>query len=206
MCIRDRVGVDQNIYCIGGLEDNLNCERYLIEQNRWESINSLPTSRSGCSAFFDRKRSNLYLFGGYNYIKNRMLETILVMKLLDKKNCWEEINIVGGEFMKKSMMGIIHLDNNLILLVGGYEYNDEKCCDIETDIVLKFDIENLDVFVEEYKLMVPSVFNSKNSVEYGHDSFDFIIDDNFNVHRFIREERRFDCISKINNKLLDCSL
>jgi len=201
------VGVDKCIYCIGGLEDNLKCERYLIDQKRWESINSLPTSRSGCSAFFDKNSSNLYLFGGYNYIKNRMLETILLMKVSDKhNNIWEEMNIVGGEFMKKSMMGIIQIDNNLILIVGGYEYNEEKCCDVETDKVLKFDLENHDVFVEEYRLMVPSTFNSKNCVEYGYDSFDFLIDDNFNVHKFSREERKLDCISKINNKLLDCSL
>jgi hypothetical protein len=186
------IGFNNCIYCIGGLEDNINCERYLLAESRWECFPNLPKSRSGCSAYFDHSTSHFFLFGGYNYISNSMLESIAVIKVSKKTigHKWEEFLIENSVCIKKSMMGIIPLCERKLLLLAGYEYNNSTHSEELTDDVVLVDLAEKQISKEFYKTALPCSFNDKVSITFSKD-VEYLIDENFNLHKFDHKTNSF---------------
>ena len=197
------VGINMNIYCIGGLEENVNCERYLLLENRWESICSLPESRSGCSPFYDEVNNYLYLFGGYNYVKSTIIDSIIRIKITNKSsgNPWEvfSLNSLNGSLLKKTMMGVITLKNSCFLLLGGFSYNEASFSENETGSVIKVDLQKRTLTEEKYRLKTPSSFNSKSSIQFNNESYSFLIDDKYNIHKFDHDYQEFSIKKILDN-------
>mmetsp|Transcript_23777 Transcript_23777/g.42080 ORF Transcript_23777/g.42080 Transcript_23777/m.42080 type:complete len:178 (+) Transcript_23777:242-775(+) len=65
------------IYAIGGETNGpqlgSTCERLILDENRWESIQLLPQDASNLSAIVVEEESSLYALGGYNDFKDLAL-------------------------------------------------------------------------------------------------------------------------------------
>ena len=62
---------DQYIYVFGGKSKNgmleqilENCERYNIDEDKWEQLPNMPRERSGCKTIFTPDNKSIMLIGG----------------------------------------------------------------------------------------------------------------------------------------------
>jgi hypothetical protein len=111
------------------------CEYYSLTNKRWKDLPELPESRYGGSLICDNTLNIAYIFGGENEKTNKNSFTIFKLNI-NKCIKWDTIIIEeNSHLLTKKFSGIIKIDNENILILGG-KNNDDN----ETDEVVNINI------------------------------------------------------------------
>ncbi len=120
------------------------CEYYNLTKKSWSSLSEIGTWRMDPTGFIHNNQF-LYVFGGWNNSvkSNPFVEKIERIKLFSPMNQsmvlttnqWESIKLVSNSnssLLKKTCMGILKINENKILLLGGdtSDYLKESSIDV----------------------------------------------------------------------------
>jgi hypothetical protein len=164
------LGMTNYIFIISGLKTK-KVEKYDVNNNTWENLCDLKESRTWPSCL-QYKNKYIFVFGGLGH--NIKDDNIIIEKLdiSNIKNNWEQFifNYDNTNIKLPFYFGLIHIDDNSFLLMGGKYNSKEKnvndCHKIFIDDT-KIDIKN----DNNFKLPKNEVFNGKMFSYFGNNFY-----------------------------------
>jgi hypothetical protein len=160
-----------SLFAIGG-KDQIKCELFDIENNKWKSLPDLPEERYLCTLMSNGKGQHMYLFGGFCKSNNTKCSSLLRLNLL-KRKYWEELHLDhNSELIQKTSSAAFSLydkdtDRDCIYILGGKNANKEYSDDIVEYNVNKTTINLID------KLNEKTTFLNQSGVNISSRSFLF---------------------------------
>ena len=164
------LGMKNYIFIISGLKTK-KVEKYNVNDNTWENLEDLKESRTWPSCL-EYKNKYIFVFGGlgHNYVKD---DHIIIEKLdiSSINNKWEQFIFNYDKNIKLPFyFGLVHIDDNSFLLMGGkYNSKENNMNDCHKIIIddTKIDIKN-DI---NFKLPKNEVFNGKMFSYFGNNFY-----------------------------------
>lgn len=173
------------IFCIGG-KNKVQCESYIIEENKWDPLPNLPEERYMCTLCYDSNKDILYLFGGINNKKqndNKIYiesNSILRFKLGVEFLKWEKIEIKSENeknLLKRNSSASLMFDDQKdnIYILGGE--NEQKHF---LDNIIRFNTNTFGLQKINQKLKFPTIFFNQYGKRCEKNSYLYIFYDKFN--------------------------
>lgn len=173
---------------IGG-EENIKCECYNLQINKWKSMPDLPEERYKSNAVFDEDNEMIYLFGGYDSFTRMNRESILKLNLKVLSE-WEYLIVKkSNSLLARNSFSIIKTERNNILILGGIDNQGEK---IEN--IVEFDLSTYKVNLSKKKLSKGSSFLQTGGLDLNKTTY-FLFDDDFHIHIISNNTYNIDLIN-----------
>ena len=159
----------KSLFVIGG-KDQIKCELFDIENNKWKCLPDLPEERYLSTLMSNGKEQHLYLFGGFCKAINTKCSLLLRLNLL-KRKYWEQLHInQNNELIQKTSSAAFSLydtdsERDCIYILGGKNANKEYSDDIVEYNVNKMTISLVDKLNEKATFLNQSGVNI-NSKSY----------------------------------------
>eukprot|EP00826_Nyctotherus_ovalis_P051091 TRINITY_DN6368_c0_g1_i2.p1 TRINITY_DN6368_c0_g1~~TRINITY_DN6368_c0_g1_i2.p1 ORF type:complete len:322 (-),score=97.88 TRINITY_DN6368_c0_g1_i2:105-1070(-) len=149
------------IYCIGGKSKDKrylsHCERYDIEENKWEVAPPLNEGRINLGVV-SVNGLKIYVFGGYNGSKMTSIEALSVTA---KKSKWSTVKLAGSKgWSGKEDLGCLQVNDYQVLIFGGIK--DSIGC--ETNVFL-FDLVSNKMELQDWTLERKDWFSNGSPVK-----------------------------------------
>jgi hypothetical protein len=193
---------NEYIMVIGG-EDNLKCEWYNINNNKWKNLANLPEERFKGNAIYDDDSDSIYLFGGYD---SNICSTNLDTNKLNKNSIlrlaiassasgdWEYIIINNNSrYLERNSFSLIKSDKNTLLIIGGIGNQNEKL-----DSIVEYNVNISSTNLSRSKLVRPSSFIQSGGCDFNSKMF-YIFDDEFHIHIINNNNFNIDTINYIGD-------
>ena len=188
---------ENNLICLSG-DFNKKVEIYSIQKNEWDNLPEMITERSNSGTCIINNKNSKYILNifGYNYPTNEYLNTIEYLDINDKDTNWKYLNYNNQSLIPLDISNFfcINYNDEKIILIGGYNENENKYNDKFIQINLESNFENNCLIEETERKLKDIDFNkkiifynngyksyfkkNKNGIFYG------IFDNNLNCHLF----------------------
>lgn len=186
---------NSQIFCVGG-KDQMQCELYNCNLNKWNTLPKLPEERYRCALCLDPKEEYIYLFGGFNLHENNNNENLnmkieySILRLhITKQLVWEKLiikndpkNLTINRFSSGAFS--FKNDEDFIFIIGG-EDSKKNCL----DDVIRFSIKNLKFESTGIKLNSKAKFINQYGILNDEQTYFFI--DSLNERHTVD---RHDCL------------
>lgn len=188
-----------NVVVVSG-SGSLKCEKYSMEENKWDELPDITICRQNCTLYYYNKQY-LYAFGGAYW--DDQIKGFVYIESVERLDLgygsvaggdkWEPIQTYKygeGTNLKKSVMAVISYSPNKIYLIGGsISYN------TYTDEVISFDFEKNEFSLKE-GLVLPqrTCFPNKSFMFYGDKCYQ--LDNDGNVFEFDLLKDKFRIIKE----------
>ena len=162
------VGLVPNlIIAIGGINNNITCEAYIVDENKWEEIAPIQQSRIDANVFI--YNNYIYLFGGLYYntqsLQYQYLNSFERLSLINpQKNAWEYVfpkyNNCEMDSIMKTNCGILAKNESTVYIIGGQQGHD-----LYSDDIIELNMENLMItLIKDKKIPKRTSFLEKNFI------------------------------------------
>jgi len=183
------IGFKSDYLMVIGGEDNLKCECYNLQINKWKIMPELPEERYKSNAIFDENNDTIYLFGGFDSFTRLNRDGILKLNLKVLSD-WEYLIIKkSNNLFARNSFSLIKSDRNFIMLLGGIGNEGEKL-----DNIVEFDLNNFKLTLSKKKLSKCSSFIQTGGMDLNKTSY-FLFDDEFHIHIISNNNYNVDLIN-----------
>jgi hypothetical protein len=180
---------DNSIYVISGSKIK-SCEKFSIDDNKWNIIPSLNHSREK-SGLCIHNDEYLYVILGYDRTINKYVSNFERLKIKDNSSIWEVINVKGSQsLLKKQAMCCYQYSPTGIYLIGGV-----NALRNETKEILSYDFNSNTITAAKVSLNFNLSFNQIEMIELKDFDFEenilFNFSENFEVVKFNEKNLTF---------------
>jgi hypothetical protein len=180
---------DNSIYVISGSKIK-SCEKFSIDDNKWNIIPSLNHSREN-SGLCIHNDEYLYVILGYDRTVNKYVSNFERLKIKDNSSIWEVINVKGSQsLLKKQAMCCYKYSPTGIYLIGGV-----NALRNETKEILSYDFNSNTITAAKVSLNFNASFNQIEMIELKDFDFEenilFNFSENFEVVKFNEKNLTF---------------
>ncbi len=183
------IGFKSDYLLVIGGEENIKCECYNLQINKWKMIPDLPEERYKCNAIFDDDNDTVYLFGGYDSFTRNNRESILKLNLKSLVQ-WEYFIIKkSNNLLARNSFALINSTKNNIMILGGFGNNNVKL-----DNIIELDLVTFKINISKKKLSKSSSFIQTGGLDLNKSTY-FLFDDEFQIHIISNNNYNIDLIN-----------
>ncbi len=175
--------IGDNLIIIIGGKNQIKCECFDYEYNKWSNLPDLPEERYLCSLCLDNAKKYVYLFGGFNNNLKCNIGNILRMDIYEQLY-WEKILIKDNDskcYLMKNSCGTFAFNNDILILGGENNFGNL------TNDIIKYDIKNNLVLKIAFSLQKNGKFTNQSGVNVNDLYFVFFDDDDY-IHKIYSDD------------------